>query len=125
MKQKVGLLLVLFFYISTIAIFSQTVYITKTGKKYHAESCRYLSKSKIALSLTDAVIKHYMPCSICKPPVISSQSNKSTGTSQTKTNSVNKTSNSFSAGKTIYTGPRGGHYYYNSKGHKTYVRKRK
>src|ERR1035437_10999911 len=31
-----------------------TVYVTKTGTKYHRESCRYLSKSKIPMSLKDA-----------------------------------------------------------------------
>ena len=30
-----------------------------------------------------------------------------------------------SSGRKIYTGPRGGQYYYNSKGKKTYIRKKK
>jgi competence protein ComEC len=46
----------------------QTVYITKTGKKYHTGTCRYLSKSKISISLKDAKAKGYTPCSVCKPP---------------------------------------------------------
>jgi hypothetical protein len=46
----------------------QTVYITKTGKKYHTASCRYLSKSKIPISLKDAKANGYTPCSVCKPP---------------------------------------------------------
>ena len=46
----------------------QTVYITKTGKKYHTASCRYLGKSKIPISLKDAKAKGYTPCSVCKPP---------------------------------------------------------
>jgi len=33
--------------------------------------------------------------------------------------------NSSTSGRTIYTGPRGGQYYYNSKGKKTYIRKKK
>lgn len=45
-----------------------TVYVTKTGAKYHKSSCRYLSKSKIAIKLSKAV-KKYTPCKICKPPV--------------------------------------------------------
>jgi hypothetical protein len=32
----------------------QTVFITKTGKKYHRGSCRYLSRSKIPVALKDA-----------------------------------------------------------------------
>jgi TnpA family transposase len=46
----------------------QTVYVTKTGKKYHTATCRYLSKSKIAISLKDAKAKGFTPCSVCKPP---------------------------------------------------------
>lgn len=45
----------------------QTVYITKTGKKYHTATCRYLSRSKISTSLKDAKANGYTPCSICKP----------------------------------------------------------
>jgi uncharacterized membrane protein YhiD involved in acid resistance len=46
----------------------QTVYVTKTGKKYHTATCRYLAKSKIPMSLKDAKAKGYTPCSVCKPP---------------------------------------------------------
>jgi competence protein ComEC len=45
-----------------------TVYVTKTGTKYHRDGCRYLSKSKIAISLNDAIADGYTPCSICNPP---------------------------------------------------------
>lgn len=46
---------------------SVTVYITKTGAKYHRDGCRYLSKSKIPISLSDAK-SGYGPCSVCNPP---------------------------------------------------------
>jgi uncharacterized protein (DUF1330 family) len=45
-----------------------TVYITKTGEKYHSDGCRYLSKSQIAISLSDAKVQGYTPCSVCNPP---------------------------------------------------------
>lgn len=45
----------------------ETVYITKTGKKYHREDCRYLSRSKIAIKRKDAIARGYTPCSVCKP----------------------------------------------------------
>jgi len=45
-----------------------TVYITKTGEKYHSDGCQYLSKSKIAISLDDAKAEGYTPCSKCNPP---------------------------------------------------------
>ena len=44
---------------------SQTVYVTKTGKKYHQDGCSGLSKSKIPISLEDAKAKGYEPCSKC------------------------------------------------------------
>ena len=46
------------------------VYITKSGEKYHTEKCSYLKKSKIEISLEDAVDAGYEPCSRCKPPVL-------------------------------------------------------
>lgn len=45
-----------------------TVYITRTGHKYHRAGCRYLRQSKIAISLSSAKANGYTPCSICHPP---------------------------------------------------------
>ncbi len=45
-----------------------TVYITNTGKKYHSSGCRYLSKSRIPISLTKAKQRGYTACSVCRPP---------------------------------------------------------
>jgi len=45
-----------------------TVYITKSGSKYHRSGCRYLSKSMIPISLKDAKERGYSPCKVCKPP---------------------------------------------------------
>jgi micrococcal nuclease len=47
------------------------VYVTNTGEKYHREHCRSLRRSKIPLSLADAVKSGYEPCGICDPPVLS------------------------------------------------------
>lgn len=44
------------------------VYITRTGAKYHRGSCRYLSKSKIEISLTEAKAQGFGACKVCKPP---------------------------------------------------------
>ncbi len=46
---------------------SVTVYITRTGKKYHRGSCSYLRRSKIPMKLEDAK-RSYGPCSRCGPP---------------------------------------------------------
>ena len=53
---------------STASDESVTVYITRTGAKYHRAGCRYLSKSMIPISLKDAVARGYAPCSVCNPP---------------------------------------------------------
>lgn len=45
-----------------------TVYIAKTGEKYHLDGCRSLSKSKMPVKLSEAKAKGYEPCGICKPP---------------------------------------------------------
>jgi hypothetical protein len=47
---------------------TQTVYITRSGKKYHSDGCRYLIASKIAISLKDAKAKGYTACKVCHPP---------------------------------------------------------
>ncbi len=47
---------------------TETVYVTRTGKKYHRENCRYLASSKIPMSLKDAQAKGYTPCKVCHPP---------------------------------------------------------
>lgn len=44
-----------------------TVYVTKTGEKYHSSGCQYLSKSKIPISESQAISKGYTPCSRCNP----------------------------------------------------------
>lgn len=46
-----------------------TVYVTRTGEKYHRDGCRYLSRSKIPMSLKEAA-KRFSPCSVCKPPAL-------------------------------------------------------
>jgi len=44
------------------------VYITASGKKYHRDRCRFLSKSKIPLALEVAKARGYAPCPVCSPP---------------------------------------------------------
>jgi methylphosphotriester-DNA--protein-cysteine methyltransferase len=47
-----------------------TVYITKTGEKYHTERCTSVKNSKIAISLAAAVTRGFEACKRCKPPVL-------------------------------------------------------
>jgi hypothetical protein len=53
--------------ISTPTAATETVYVTKTGAKYHRAGCQYLANSSIAVALSLAV-EHYSPCSVCRPP---------------------------------------------------------
>lgn len=161
MTTKRVVFLLTFLCLLASSLFSQRVYITRTGAKYHAEYCRYLSKSKIAISLDDALSRDYSPCSVCSP-VLRSRNVANTGVSAnasltgndddskqciaiTKKGSrckrtaasgslycwqhqkkevTGKSYSSDSGERTIYTGPRGGHYYYNSKGHKVYIKRK-
>jgi|TARA_B100001971_G_C17973137_1_gene423451 competence protein ComEC len=46
---------------------NQSVFVTKTGKKYHRDNCRYLKSSKREIELSAALDKGYTPCKVCKP----------------------------------------------------------
>jgi len=149
-----------FFITVFISAQTETVYVTKTGSKYHLSSCSYLRSSSISMNLKEAVDEGYSPCSRCNPPTFSgSTSEKNSITpfppktdSKTKKQCVaitqkgtqcsrnaedgsdycwqhkkstttTKSSTTSTTGRTIYTGPRGGKYYINSKGNKVYIKK--
>lgn len=44
---------------------TKTVYITKTGKKYHRDGCGSLAKSKIETTLAEAKKRGYTACALC------------------------------------------------------------
>ena len=46
---------------------AQTVYVTRTGKKYHDAHCQYLRTSKIEITLSKALELGYDACSVCDP----------------------------------------------------------
>ena len=48
---------------------TQKVYVTRTGTKYHRESCSSLRSSKIEMLLAEAAAR-YGPCANCRPPVL-------------------------------------------------------
>jgi hypothetical protein len=70
----------------------QTVYVTRTGKKYHVAGCRYLRSSQREMNLKDAVAAGYTPCSVCNPPRLSAvgqESNRpASETDQASSNAV-------------------------------------
>ncbi|HQF67490.1 MAG TPA: hypothetical protein PLC91_00970 [Candidatus Cloacimonadota bacterium] len=44
-----------------------TVYVTKSGKKYHTENCRYVLGKRIPINRLDAIDSGYEPCKRCYP----------------------------------------------------------
>lgn len=44
-----------------------TVYITRTGAKYHRAGCRYLRRSCYSISKKEAIRLGYTPCKVCRP----------------------------------------------------------
>lgn len=48
---------------------TETVYVTRTGAKYHRDGCRHLSRSRIPMTLKEAAAS-YGACSVCRPPAL-------------------------------------------------------
>ncbi len=44
-----------------------TVYIAKSGEKYHKAGCQYLKKSQIKTTKKEVVKNNYGACKVCKP----------------------------------------------------------
>lgn len=70
MKKLLGFFLAVVILVSPVlaAGGSTVVYITRTGECYHADGCRFLQKSKIEITLSDAVARGYRACKVCRPP---------------------------------------------------------
>ena len=70
MKKLLGFFLAVVILVSPVlaAGGSTVVYITRTGECYHTGECRFLQKSKIEITLSDAVARGYRACKVCRPP---------------------------------------------------------
>ena len=44
------------------------VYVNRESLVYHRAGCEYLNKNRRAISLDDARVTGYTPCSLCRPP---------------------------------------------------------
>ena len=75
MKKLLGFFLAVVILVSPVlaAGGSTVVYITRTGECYHAGECRFLQKSKIEITLADAVARGYRACKVCRPPSLDSE----------------------------------------------------
>jgi len=47
---------------------SETVYIMRSGNRYHRDGCRFLSQNKIKTTVKEAQAGGYTPCKVCRPP---------------------------------------------------------
>jgi hypothetical protein len=45
-----------------------TVFITRTGARYHRDGCQYLRRSRVPVTLSAAKAAGYTPCHVCIPP---------------------------------------------------------
>lgn len=91
MKKHLSFLVIIFFLLINQAV-SQTVYVTKSGKKFHTENCRYYNSNAIAIDISDAESQGYTPCKVCKPT-----SSDITNTSDSQSESNDDKSNSISS----------------------------
>lgn len=102
-RKKVATFLLLCLFIP-LAIPAQvhadsTVYITRTGSKYHTATCGALYRSKIPISLSSAIAQGYEPCKRCHPPTSSSsgRGSSSAGSSNSPSNSSSNSTSSVSS----------------------------
>ena len=75
--------------VHVMAAGNDVVYITDTGKKYHAANCSSLRKSKHAITLANAKASGYTPCSKCLGGTsVSASTSTSAGTPAASANTV-------------------------------------
>lgn len=75
--------------VTVMAAGNDVVYITNTGKKYHAANCSSLRKSKHAITLANAKASGYTPCSKCLGGTsVSAGTSASTGTPAASANAA-------------------------------------
>ena len=80
MVRKLAMMMVLTMGMATVGLASaEDVYVTKNGKKYHAELCRLIqNKSPHKVSMDEALKKGLTPCKLCsKDAAVEHQASKS------------------------------------------------
>jgi len=89
--KALKVILVILSIIFVSAVSAQDVYTTKTGEKYHKNTCRYLKDSKYKVDLKKVIELGYEACKVCKPP---SSVSKLTSNSSSLATRNNKTTSS-------------------------------
>ena len=79
---------------------AQTVYVTKTGKKYHKNECRYLKYSKKAIKLDKVKALGYTACKVCKPTANNTKENANSLAPKKESTTTKKADASQCTGKT-------------------------
>lgn len=64
--KKIASFFLLFFLLGAAKLQAQTVYITESGKKYHAKNCSIVKTGKKGIELAEAKKQGYEPCKGCK-----------------------------------------------------------
>jgi len=66
MKRLIPMLLAVMLLSTASFASAKDVYVTKNGKKYHAEDCRWI-KNRETVKMTEekAIEKGYKPCGVC------------------------------------------------------------
>jgi NOL1/NOP2/fmu family ribosome biogenesis protein len=77
---RITLLLSFLFLAGMAKSMAQTVYVSETGKKYHAKNCSLAKTGKSGMQLSEAKKKGYEPCKSCKADAIKPEEKKGTGT---------------------------------------------
>jgi hypothetical protein len=77
MKNKNLLFIaILFLLLSFTKITAQTVYVTESGKKYHAKNCSLAKTGKKGMELSAAKKAGYDPCKSCKAEEVKIEADK-------------------------------------------------
>lgn len=71
--MKLGFAFALALFLSLGGLKAQTVYVTESGKKYHAKNCDIVKTGKKGMELAEAKKKGLEPCKSCKADAIQNE----------------------------------------------------
>ncbi len=75
-KQNIVFIAVLFIALFFTKLNAQTVYVTESGKKYHAKNCSNAKTGKKGMELAVAKKEGFEPCKVCKADEIKPEADK-------------------------------------------------
>ena len=75
-KQNLLFIAILFIALCFTKVKAQTVYVTESGKKYHAKNCNIVKTGKKGMELATAKKEGFEPCKACKAEEIKPEADK-------------------------------------------------